>query len=309
MTHTTPGRAPLISVVVPTYNRAALLDQAINSVLQQDYQQWELLVVDDGSTDDTMAVLRTYEKEPRIRGFSQPNSGQAVARNRGLREASGQFIAFLDSDNLWLPHKLATQAAYLASHPEVDVLYGDIETIDIEGRVLAGPSAQARHSGMVWKQLLVDNFVNFNTSVVRTEKLREVGGMDESVRRADDYDLWLRLSTVARFQYLPGVVAQYRVAGARISDNIAGRFESNMAAVERFIQRNPGLLSTGELNQVLSRIHRRFSRAFSERGQYRQACATVLKAIRLSPSDPGAWRTLAAVAVEPMRGRSRRESQ
>jgi glycosyltransferase involved in cell wall biosynthesis len=297
----------LVSVVVPTYNRAALLDQAISSVLRQDYRRWELLVIDDGSTDDTAAVLQSYAHEPRIRSFSQPNSGQAVARNRGIQKARGEFVAFLDSDNLWLPHKLGIQMAYLAAHPEVDVLYGDTEIIDIDGRVLPRASTRPRHSGVVWRQLLVDNFVNFNTSVVRTEKLREVGGMDESVRRADDYDLWLRLSTVARFQYLPGVVAQYRVAGARISDNIAGRFESNMAAVERFLASNPDLLSRTEIRAVRARIHQRFARAFSDHGQDRDAWARALAAVGLVPTHGRAWRTLAAVTLAPLR-RTRRST-
>ena len=300
---------PLISVVVPTYNRADLLEEAIQSVLQQEYANWELLVVDDGSTDDTGEVLDRYGSEDRIRTFRQPNSGQAVARNQGIRNARGEFVAFLDSDNRWLPHKLRAQAEYLAEHDEIDVLYGDIETIDMSGNLVAGLSSRERFSGEVWRELLVDNFVNFNTSVVRTAKLREVGGLDETVRRADDYDLWLRLSTRARFQYLPGVVAQYRVAGARISDNVAGRFESNMAAVERFLADNPGRMAASEIKALRARIHQRFARAFAGQGKTVQAWRMTLLALKNAPTSASAWRTLAAVALAPVRRSSSSRSQ
>lgn len=292
---------PLISVVMPTYNRAKVLGEAIRSVCEQDYGNWELLVIDDGSSDYTRTVLQNFKSEPRIRIYSQPNRGQAIARNRGIRESRGDYIAFLDSDNRWLRQKLRTQVQHLTTDASVDVLYGDIELIDMEGNVRPDRSLQERFSGEVWRPLLLDNFVNFNTSVVRSVKLRDVGGMDETVQRADDYDLWLRLAPIAKFQYVPGVVTQYRVAGKRISDNVAGRFESNISAVTRFFERNPELLSQWEIDSVLSSVHQRFARSFCNQGMRREAWSKSLAAIKLAPTQKGAWRTLAAIAVEPVR--------
>lgn len=285
----------LVSVVVPTYNRASLLKQAIDSVLEQTYTTWELLIIDDGSTDDTREIIAKYESDARIKYFVQRNRGQAAARNVGIDKARGEFIAFLDSDNRWITDKLEQQINYLTRHPEVDVVYGDIEEIDLDGSVLGPGPGMSRHSGWVWRPLLIDNFVNFNTSIVRSRKLREVGAMDESVRRGDDYDLWLRLSTVARFHFMPGVVAQYRVAGDRISDNVAARFDSNIAAVQRFFDRNPDLLTASERKRITARIRARFARAFATQREPAQALRMAAMAVWSYPADRRNWRALAAV--------------
>ena len=290
----------LVSVIVPTYNRAGVLREAIESVRDQECQDWELIVCDDGSTDDSDQVVADYRDDPRIRYFRQENRGQAVARNLGISHAQGDFIGFLDSDNRWLPHKLAVQVPYLEVHPEVDVLYGDIERIDGAGRTWPSP-VRRRYSGVVWKDLLIDNFVTFNTALVRADKLRAIGGMDETVRRGDDYDLWLRLSPTARFQFVPGVVAQYRVEGNRISDDVEGRMQSNMAAVERFLRANPGLLDGRERRRIESRIYGRFARAMSASGHLPRAIALGSRAVGRQPLSLRAWRTLVAVLLAPFR--------
>lgn len=293
----------LVSIVMPTYNRASLVGQAIESVLGQDYPHWELLVVDDGSTDDTGRVLSEYRGDCRIRCFHQSNSGQATARNVGVRNARGQFVAFLDSDNRWLPHKLSTQTAYLKANPAVDVLYGDGECIDLAGRVLPVKPSMKRYSGQVWRQLLIDNFVAFNTAIVRVEKLTEIGGFDEQVRRGDDYDLWLRMSVGSMFHYLPGIVTQYRVEGERISTNVEGRYESNLATINRFLVAHPGLLNDLEVREARARVHARFARSLATRGQMRAALRAARTAVGLTPGQYRVWRTLAAVALQPVRSR------
>jgi glycosyltransferase involved in cell wall biosynthesis len=300
MTHATLERAPLISVVMPTYNRADLVGQAIDSVRHQDFHDWELIVVDDGSTDDTPEILSAYGQSGQIHCIRQENSGQSAARNCGLHHAKGEWVAFLDSDNCWLPHKLSTQVNALKTLPDVDVLYGDIELIDEEGRFVSAQPQRQRYSGVIWRQLLNDNCVNFNTSVVRREKIEAVGGFDERLRRGEDYDLWLRLSTIASFHYLPGVVAQYRVAGARVSDDYSGVFKNNLASVERFFESNPDLLSTSEAGCVRAGLYRKLARSCAADGLTQKAITAALTAIRFCP-DAKAWRTLAAVIVHPIR--------
>ena len=125
--------APLVSVVMATYNRERYVGMAVRSVIAQTFGNWELIVVDDGSKDDTVAVLQPLLADPRIRYFHQENKGQATARNRGLQAAHGELVCFMDSDNLWLPQKLQRQLELLRD--DVDVLYGEDDIIDEEGRV------------------------------------------------------------------------------------------------------------------------------------------------------------------------------
>lgn len=290
----------LVSVVVPTFNRANLLPEAVDSVRQQTFESWELLVVDDGSSDGTEAVMKRFLDDPRINYLRQDNRGQAAARNAGINSARGDLVAFLDSDNRWLPHKLAAQVAFMGENPNTDVLYGETERIDNAGKTWPSPTRR-RFSGVVWKELLVDNFVNFNTAIVRRHRLTEVGGMNEQVRCGDDYDLWLRLASRSTFHFLPGVVAQYRVEGPRISDDLEGRMRSNATAVDRFLRSNRGLLTPREIRQVRSRIYGRFSRAFANSGQALKGIALGLTATAYDPLSWRAWRTLGAVCAKPLR--------
>lgn len=290
----------LVSIIVPTYNRAGLLREAIESVINQEYQDWQLIVADDGSTDDSEKIVRQYQDDLRVLYFKQDNRGQAAARNLGISHASGDLIAFLDSDNRWLPHKLAAQVSYMDQHPNVDVLYGETERIDGSGRTWPGP-IRRRFSGIVWKELLVDNFVTFNTSVVRSGKLRAVGGMDDTVRRGDDYDLWLRLARDSVFHFLPGVVTQYRVEGSRISDDVDGRMQSNLAAVGRFIRSNPGLLGASERRKIKARVYARFARAMSSAGRTSHGISLAMRAVASAPLSLRSWRTLLAVCAMPLR--------
>jgi len=302
--------APLVSVIIPTYNRPTLTIDAIESVRAQTYPSWELLVVDDGSTDDTLHVLGQLISDRRVHLLSQTNRGQAAARNLGLKHARGDWIAFLDSDDLWLPNKLSDQMSYIATHPDVDVLYGDLELVDLQGVPLDERPSITRHSGRVWRHLLRDNFVPFSTAIVRANLLHQIGGFDETIRRADDYDMWLRLSLLANFQFQPVMGTRYRMAGTRISDNVAGRFQSNLATIERFLDANPTLLSRREMSRVRAETHGRFSRGFADRGDFLKGMHHALRSLSYMPTALGSWRTLVAVAIEPIRRRFRtRRSQ
>ena len=294
-------RSATVSVIMPTFNRSALLPKAIESVRRQDYEAWELIVVDDGSSDDTQAVLARFAGDSRIRCFRQENRGQASARNYGIREAHGAWIAFIDSDDQWLAHKLRKQMEYLAGNPDMDIVYGEVERIDLVGRVLPRRRSMQRHSGWVWRALLDNNFIGMSTAVVRADKLRKVGGFDETMRVVEDYDLWLRLSATGRFGFLPGVVSQYRVAGPRVSDHVRDCAEANVAAVERFLTTHPALLPSAEVARVRSQLHGRIARDFAHEGMLSRSLAAALTAVWFAPGECSAWRTLAAVALHPVR--------
>jgi glycosyltransferase involved in cell wall biosynthesis len=180
---------PTVSVIIPTFNRAAMLKQAVESVLSQDFRDFELIVVDDGSTDDTMAVLASYPLASVIR---QPHRGVSTARNAGIKTATGRFIAFLDSDDLWLPQKLSVQTAFFQKHP--DALICQTEEIWIRnGKRVNAKKHHKKRSGIIFEYAVKLCLVSPSGVMMRKELFDKVGLFDETLPACEDYDLWLRI--------------------------------------------------------------------------------------------------------------------
>jgi glycosyltransferase involved in cell wall biosynthesis len=180
-----------VSVVLPTYNRGWTVREAIESVLDQRHCNVELIVVDDGSTDETCTLLATYGN--RLRVLRQPNRGVSAARNTGIRAASGELIALLDSDDAWLPGKLAAQVDFFSRHPQA--LICQTEEIWIRNGARVNPSKRHRkESGMIFERSLALCLVSPSAVMMRKSLLDEVGLFDESLPACEDYDLWLRIA-------------------------------------------------------------------------------------------------------------------
>ena len=185
------GKNPLISVIIPTYNRGWIIKEAIVSVLAQDYLNFELIVVDDGSTDNTHDILNSYQNN--ILVLRQNNKGVSSARNRGLAAASGHFIAFLDSDDTWLPQKLSRQVDFFQSNP--DALICQTEEIWIRNNVRVNPKKRHKKpSGMIFEPSLSLCLVSPSAVMIKKNLFEEVGLFDETLPACEDYDLWLRVS-------------------------------------------------------------------------------------------------------------------
>ncbi len=182
---------PLVSVIIPTYNRGWIVKEAIDSVLAQDYENFELIVVDDGSTDNTAQLLQGYGRNLTV--ISQPNCGVSAARNRGIAAAAGQLVALLDSDDLWLPGKLSRQVAFFEAHPQA--LINQTEEIWIRNGVRVNPGRRHRKPcGMIFERSLALCLVSPSAVMIKKSLLDTVGGFDESLPACEDYDLWLRIS-------------------------------------------------------------------------------------------------------------------
>jgi glycosyltransferase involved in cell wall biosynthesis len=180
-----------VSIIIPTYNRGWIIKEAIESVLAQDFIDFELIVVDDGSTDNTSEILHSYRED--ITVFQQNNKGVSAARNRGLSEASGRFIAFLDSDDLWLPQKLSRQVDFFNSNP--DALICQTEEIWIRNNVRVNPKKRHKKpSGMIFEPSLALCLVSPSAVMIRRSLFEKIGGFDETLPACEDYDLWLRIS-------------------------------------------------------------------------------------------------------------------
>lgn len=182
---------PRVSVVIPTYNRGWIVNDAVDSVLNQAFQQYELIVVDDGSTDDTKAILREYGD--RIRVIRQANHGVSAARNRGIRAAKAPLIAFLDSDDVWLADKLSVQVAFFDNHPAAAVCQTEETWIRNGVRVNPGKRHRKR-SGMIFEPSLALCLVSPSAVMLRKDLFETIGLFDESLPACEDYDLWLRIS-------------------------------------------------------------------------------------------------------------------
>jgi len=181
----------LVSVIIPTYNRGWIIKEAIDSVFEQDFRDYELIVVDDGSDDNTPAILKAYGKK--ITVLHQPNKGVSAARNRGIAAASGRLIAFLDSDDMWLPRKLSIQVKFFKDHPQAVV--NQTQEHWIRNGVRVNPKKRHhKFSGMIFERSLALCLVSPSAVMIKKSLFGTVGVFDENLPACEDYDLWLRIS-------------------------------------------------------------------------------------------------------------------
>ena len=217
---------PLVSAVIPAYNCAEYVSEAVQSVLDQDYPAKEVVVVNDGSTDGTLAVLRSFGAAIRI--VDQKNSGPPVARNNGLLAARGDYIAFLDADDVWLPGKLSAQVAHMEANPDVGTVFtgwhvwpADADGVFRRPVLPNGPrpgiGADPERSGWIYNRLLFDCELLTTTVMLRASLVQTLGGFDTSMFNGDDYDFWLRASREARISKLDCVGALYRTVAGSVS--------------------------------------------------------------------------------------------
>jgi glycosyltransferase involved in cell wall biosynthesis len=279
-----------------TYNMGLYVEQAVNSVLGQDYPAIEVIVVDDGSTDHTPAVLNQFADDPRVKVIRQDNAGQTVAKNRGLQAAQGKYIGFCDADNLWMPGKLALQVPLLETRGELAISYGDIQFIDGNNNDLPTPKVK-RYSGKITGRLLIDNFVTFNTVLMPKQILKEAGGFDESLRMGIDYDLWLRLSVKYPFQYSAQSMVRYRIWGRQMSNRMEERFDNCFRLLERFLELESGSVNSTEVALGWAHTYVSRGRWRALQGDYRRALIDYAKAFGYRPGDLRLWKSVARLLV------------
>ena len=288
---------PLVSVITPTFNRAAFLGAAIESVLAQSYPHFEHIIVDDGSTDDTPTLMKRYLTDNRVRYLRQPNQGQSVARNLAIEHSSGEFICFLDSDDVWFPDKLRHQTALFQQHPEVGVIYGDYVFIDEHGNPLDLKN-MPRFSGRVTAKLLHDNFISMNTTMARAVLIRDAGGFAPEDRLSEDYGLWLRVSIRSEFLYVPRRWARYRVMPNQLSSQTIPRLYSNVRLLEDFLKHESHGLSAAEIRRGRGQFLIRKARTLSANGHAVAAFRALGAAIAIAPLSTDPWRTFVRVILD-----------
>ena len=235
-----PKGVPQVSVVIPTYNSATMVVQAVESVLSQTYHDFEILVVDDGSTDNTQQAIGRFGDL--VRYFKQKNQGVSAARNAGIKQARGEYIAFLDSDDIWLPDKLAEQVPWLNTDPNVGLVYCDWSVVS-NGCV--AHSSFLRHlpanSGDVFDDLIQSGFILTSGVVVRRACLDDVGDFDKSLTIAQDYDLWLRISYRWQVQLVSKCLFTKRNLAGSLSSSLSKTALERIALFKKTLRSLPGL--------------------------------------------------------------------
>jgi len=230
---------PKVSVIIPTYNRAQMVCEAVDSVLEQSFTDFEVVIVDDGSTDGTEEVLRRRYGD-RIHYLYQENQGRAVARNQGIQASSGEYLQFLDSDDWLLPRALEIQAGFLERHPEVDVVYGDGYYCDQDGEPIQRISEErppTPDEGLLAIMVLHNIVVATHSAVVRRRALEELDdpGFDERLRGTEDADFWLRLAAKgARFAAHGQPVCRYRLHGSNATLRSHPQWKRRWRSAQRF---------------------------------------------------------------------------
>jgi glycosyltransferase involved in cell wall biosynthesis len=279
--------APTVSVVIPAYNAAWCVGKAIDSVLAQDCGDREVIVVNDGSTDDTISVLTGYGDA--IRVIDQRNGGMSNARNAGIRTARGEFIAFLDSDDWWLPGKLTRQVELLRGRPDLGFCSCAARVEDMEGRLLnlwACPT---------WQEPFVAHLFGSGADVpgscsavlARRALVVQVGAFDETLRGAEDPDLWIRLAAVSAYACLPEPMAVILRRPGSVSRNLDAMRDSTLRMMRKNRRLLPRELQGGYWRSCVAGVHGDYAKWRYREGHRFGALIDVIELLRLAPIARG----------------------
>ncbi len=278
---------PLVSVIIPTYNRADLLGQTLDSITKQTFRDYEIVVIDDGSTDGTHELVAD-RSEP-IRFLEQEHRGASAARNHAVAEARGALVAFLDSDDLWQPHFLEEVAGAVDARPDAALGYSDFRTIDSSGRVLRG-HVKRQHGGQVVDRLFESIFIHTSCVVARRKVILEAGGFDEQLQANEDYELWLRLSLRYPFVSVPKPLCLRRSHNGSLSRNGNVQFLTRKAELlEGFYQRHgEGRISDDLARRRLAKTFYTAGKATARTGNYTESVHLLRRSMEYV-SSPKAW--------------------
>jgi len=275
---------PRVSVVIPTYNYARYVPEAIDSVLAQSFEGLEVIVVDDGSTDRTAEILRAFGGQ--LRDIRQEHRGLSAARNTGIRAARGQYVAFLDSDDLWLPEKVSLQVARLDAEPEVGLVYGEALFFDDSTPATLTPHSHfgPHPSGRILSWLVRQNVIPSPTPMVRRELFERVGLFDETLSACEDWDMWIRIARVCEIAYVNRVLAKKRQHQENMSLDSERLMTNGLRVLEKtFSAPDPSQELHGLRRRAFGRSYADFGLHRFHVGRYDQARRDLICAVTLDP--------------------------
>jgi len=299
-----------VSIIMPVLNGERYISTALESIVAQTFKNHELIVVNDGSTDRTAEIVDSFAGKLNIKCVCHPaRKGIAVSVNDGLRTSSGDFITFLDHDDMWLPDALATQVSYLDQHPDVGMVYCDFQTIDPQGSVIEESVAQCRErqrpSGDVFQKLFLDSFIAAIGALIRKECFDRLGGFDETLLWGD-YHMWLRIARHYRIDYVPKVLAMYRQHDSQSTRSLPVlRREEDpvaLAAIKSIVNLYPEIrqeLGEKTIRQRMASIYFGGAYYWFDAGAYPNARIHLIKAMSIWPSNPRYYLMYLATLLRP----------
>jgi glycosyltransferase involved in cell wall biosynthesis len=294
-----------VSVIIPTHNRAEFLAEAIDSALSQTHAPTEVIVIDDGSTDNTAEVLSGYGN--RIKAVRQQNRGVSAARNAGVALASGDLLAFLDADDVWMPKKLERQVARFQAEPDLGLVHCGVDEIDAEGarlrRVQDGLEGWVADDMLMFRRSVI--LGGGSGAMIPRALFKDIGGFDETLSTSADWDLYYRVARKHRVGFIADVLVGYRIHGSNMHSDIAV-MERDMVRgyVKAFMDAGPHLLSLRR--RCHGNLHRMLAGSYYRRGNYWSFLRHSIKALVLTPEN-AAW--FLAYPVRRFRARVQAESR
>jgi len=277
---------PLISVIIPAYNAQKTILETVESVLQQTFVDFEVIIVDDGSQDSTLKIVSDIT-DSRLKVLSYPNAGACVSRNRGFAQAKGEFIAFLDADDLWTPDKLEAQLAALQANPQAAVAYSWTNCIDEASQFLRRGNHLSINGDVYAELLLSDVLENGSNPLIRREALAAVGGFDESLTGVEDWDLYLRLAVNYKFVAVPSPQVLYRISTNSRSSQMLRVESASLQVIDKAFAEAPAALQhlkKYSLANLYSYLTFKAVEGLPQRQQGLTAARFLLKAVANNPS-------------------------
>ena len=273
---------PAVSVVMPAYNAERYIAAALDSALAQTCRDLEVVVVDDGSADSTRQIVAGYG--PPVRLVEQANAGPSAARNHGVREAGGQFVAFLDSDDLWLPEKLAEQMALFDDGRRVGLVYCHADRIDADGALVPTEHA-VLPKGQIFLTLLERNYCCTSSVVVRREALERAGGFPEDMVWAEDWHLWLRVARHYELQAVERALVRHRVHGTSLTWQLEGAYHGARKVLDDTVRPDDGPQVRRAARRGTHRLDRNYGLQWLGMADLARARRALCRALRNRPSD------------------------
>lgn len=280
-------RPPAVSVIIPAFNAGWCVRKAIDSVLAQDFDDHEVIVVNDGSTDDTAVVLASYGDSVRV--IDQPNGGMSNARNSGIRAARGEFLAFLDSDDWWLPGKLTHQVELLRAQPDLGFCSCAARVEDMAGKLLNLWQCPAWRGPFIVHLFGSGADVPGSCSAVlaRRALVLRVGAFDETLRGAEDPDLWIRLAAISGYACLPEPMAVILRRPGSVSRNLEAMRESTLRMMRKNRRLLPRDLQSSYWRSCIAGVHGDYAKWRYRSGQRGPAMLEVMRLLSLAPVARG----------------------
>lgn len=243
---------PLVSIIITCYNQANFIKSAIESAVNQSYGPIEIIVVNDGSTDNSLDIIQAISSREKIFIATTTNGGPAFARNAGLKYANGEYISFLDGDDLYLPNRLKVHIDFLMSNYNVDISYSETQYFYNQQKNSFNIKKRPQINGDIFRKLIRGNFIPTNAFVIKSSMLRKIGGYDESLRTHEDWDMLLRLSLAgARFGHIDQITQLVRIHKENITKNRRLMVESEIAVMRKIWKINLSSEQENYLNKAL----------------------------------------------------------